>query len=166
LFGIVLIAKIVREIFFGNFTALNVMEKVINGIKNVVLVFISLIVGGSLNMAMIMFSSKIIPLPHGVDVTTEAGLKAGMHLFEAKHFIMPFLAHALGTLLSAIIIVKIMPKRKQFWAYFVAAMFFAGGFMEVLSLPSPLWFSLTDLIVAYFPMSFIALKLFYRSNEN
>ncbi len=142
------------------------MDKVIKGIKNFALVFISLLVGGCLNMAIIMLSSKIIPPPHGVDVTTEAGLTAGMHLFEPKHFIMPFLAHALGTLLSAIIIVKIMPERKQFWAYFVAAMFFVGGFMEVLSLPSPLWFSLTDLIGAYFPMSFIALKLFYKSNEN
>ena len=136
------------------------MKKVLNRLKIAALVFAGLFLGGLVNMGIVM--SNFIEPPNGVDVTTEAGLKAGMHLFEPKHFLLPFLAHALGTLVAASLMIKFVPTKKVFWAYFVAAMFFVGGFMEVLSLPSPLWFSLTDLIGAYFPMSFIAIKLFYK----
>ena len=108
----------------------------------------------------------LIANPPGTDFTTTEGLKKSMHLMLPKHFVMPFVAHALGTLLSAIIVVKTMPERKQFWAYFVAAMFFVGGVMMVSMVPSPLWFTIVDLVFAYIPMSFIALKLFHRSNEN
>ena len=48
-----------------------------------------------------MMSSSIISPPKGVDVTTMEGLKAYLHLFEPKHFIFPFLAHALGTFAGA-----------------------------------------------------------------
>ena len=47
-----------------------------------------------------MMSSSLIPPPEGADVTTLEGLKTSMHLFQPKHFLMPFLAHALGTLLE------------------------------------------------------------------
>ena len=136
------------------------MEKVLKSVKIAALVFVGLFLGGMVNMGIIM--SNMIEPPNGVDVTTEAGLKAGMHLFEPKHFIMPFLAHALGTFVAASLMIRLLPTKKVFWAYFAAVMFFVGGFMEVLNLPSPLWFSLTDLIGAYFPMSFIAIKLFYK----
>ncbi len=39
----------------------------------------------------------------GADVTTTEGLRAALPLFEPKHFIMPFLAQALGTFTAAYI---------------------------------------------------------------
>src|SRR5690606_40560173 len=55
------------------------------------------------NMSIIMISGSIIPPPEGADTTTTEGLKAAMHLFEPKHFLLPFLAHALGTLVGAFV---------------------------------------------------------------
>jgi hypothetical protein len=52
-------------------------------------------------MSIIMISGSVIPPPEGADLTTLEGLKSAMHLFQPKHFIMPFLAHALGTLTGA-----------------------------------------------------------------
>lgn len=50
-----------------------------------------------------MVSSSIIPPPIGVDNTTVDGLKTGIHLFLPKHFLFPFLAHALGTFVGALL---------------------------------------------------------------
>ena len=73
-------------------------------IRNILAVIVAAFVGGAVNMALITISSSIIPPPEGVDVTTTEGLKASMHLFQPKHFIMPFLAHALGTFVGALLV--------------------------------------------------------------
>ncbi len=70
-------------------------------IRNILAVVAGAVVGSLVNMGIIMISSSIIPPPDGADVTTMEGLKASMHLFQPRHFIMPFLAHALGTFAGA-----------------------------------------------------------------
>ena len=76
-------------------------------LKNILAVFAGIAIGMIVNMGLIMISSSIIPTPEGIDNTTMEGLKAGMYLFEPKHFIMPFLAHALGTFAGAYVAAKI-----------------------------------------------------------
>lgn len=63
-------------------------------LRNVLAVIAGIVVGSFINGALVMVSGSIIPPPTGVDLTSEAGLRAGMHLMEPKHFIFPFLAHA------------------------------------------------------------------------
>ena len=105
-----------------------------------------------------MVSGSIIPPPDGSDVTTMEGLKASMHLFEPKHFLMPFLAHALGTFAGAFLAVKIAATHQMKIALGIGFMFLAGGITNVFMLPSPLWFSVLDLTIAYIPMAFLAVK--------
>jgi hypothetical protein len=62
---------------------------------------LGLVIGSAVNMGLIMVSGKIIPPPADADVTTMEGLRASLHLFEPKHFVFPFLAHAFGTLVGA-----------------------------------------------------------------
>ena len=66
-------------------------------------VVLGLLVGSTVNMGLIMLSGKVIPPPADADVTTMEGLRASLHLFEAKHFVFPFLAHALGTVVGALV---------------------------------------------------------------
>ncbi|HRD40433.1 MAG TPA: hypothetical protein PLC65_17520, partial [Bacteroidia bacterium] len=66
-------------------------------LRNIIAVIAGAFGGGAINMALIMVSGSVIPPPEGADITTMEGLKASMHLMEPKHFLMPFLAHALGT---------------------------------------------------------------------
>ena len=66
-------------------------------VKNILAVISGLILGSAVNMGIIMISGSIIPPPEGADVTTMEGLKEAMHLFQPKHFVFPFLAHAIGT---------------------------------------------------------------------
>ncbi len=135
-------------------------------IKNILAVIAGVIVGSAVNMGIIMISSSIIPPPEGVDNTTVEGLKAGMHLFQPKHFLFPFLAHALGTFVGALIAALIAANRKMLFALIIGGFFLAGGIANILMLPSPLWFTILDLVGAYIPMGYLAGKIVgsYRNN--
>lgn len=133
-------------------------------LRNILAVVLGLIVGSTVNMAIIMASSSIIPPPEGVDVTTMEGLKASMHLFEPKHFLMPFLAHALGTLVGAMLAALIAASHKKRFAFAIGIVFMAGGIANVFMLPSPTWFAVTDIALAYIPMAWIASKLVVKKD--
>ena len=107
------------------------------------------------NGGLIMISGSIIPPPEGADMTTTEGLKAIMPELEPKHFLMPFLAHALGTLVGALIAVKIGATNHLRLAFIIAGVFLAGGIYMVATMPSPFWFSAVDLIGAYIPMGWL-----------
>ena len=124
-------------------------------LKNSLAILAGAFIGGALNMAIIMVSSHIIPPPEGTDLKTIEGLKAAMHLMEPKHFLMPFLAHALGTLVGSCITAYIVPNQKMLYALLIATWFMIGGIMNIFMLPSPTWFTITDLLGAYFPMGFL-----------
>ena len=93
------------------------------------------------------------------DVTSAEGLQAGMHLFQPKHFLMPFLAHALGTFAGAFVAAKMAATRKLTFAMVIAFFFLFGGLASVFMLPSPLWYTLVDLLFAYIPMGYLAARL-------
>ena len=131
-------------------------------VKNILGVIAGVVAGGSVNMGIIMISGSVIPPPQGADVTTMEGLEAAMHLFEPKHFLMPFLAHAIGTLVGAYIAALIASTKKMYFALGVGAWYLLGGTINVLMLPSPIWFTFVDLIGAYIPMAYLAGKFAMR----
>ena len=128
-------------------------------IKNIIAVIAGFILGSIINMSLITVSGSIIPAPNGADVTTLEGLTATIHLFEPKHFLFPFLAHALGTLGGAFVAAKIAANHKLKFAMSIGFLFLAGGIANIVMLPSPLWFTLVDLVGAYLPMAFVGYQL-------
>lgn len=128
-------------------------------LRNSLAVIVGVVLGSAVNMGIIMISGSVIPPPDGADVTTTEGLKASMHLFQPKHFIFPFLAHALGTFVGAIIAAVISVHHKMIVAFIVGLFFLAGGIASVFMLPSPTWFTALDLIAAYIPTAYLAGKL-------
>jgi hypothetical protein len=135
-------------------------------LKNILAAIGGIIVGSIVNMSLIIVSGKIIPPPNGIDVTTEAGLKTAMHLMEPKHFLFPFLAHALGTLAGAFITAFLAANNKLILAVVIGTIFLFGGISMIISLTAPMWFNITDVIFAYIPMAFLgyflASKLKFR----
>lgn len=127
-------------------------------LKNVVAVISGVVLGSMVNISIIMVSGSIIPPPEGGDITTMEGLKATMHLFGPKHFVFPFLAHALGTLVGALVAAKMAATRPRIMALLIGAFFFVGGAINVFSLGGPMWFNVLDLTMAYFPMAYLAGK--------
>src|SRR5690606_26595529 len=113
-------------------------------LKNILAVVAGLVIGSVVNMALISISGSIIPPPNGADITTTEGLKATMHLFEPKHFIFPFLAHALGTFAGALVAAAIAASHKMRFAIAIGVFFLLGGIASIFMLPSPLWYTIVD----------------------
>ena len=132
--------------------------------KNIVAVIVGLIVGGVVNLGIVKLGASIVPPPPDVDVMNLESLKANMHLFETRHFIPPFLAHALGTLAGAFIAAKMAITNKIRLALVVGLIFLIGGIVNVYQLPSPTWFGVGDVLLAYIPMAWIGGKLAGNSN--
>jgi len=128
-------------------------------LKNILAVVAGIIAGMAVNMGIIMMSGSVIPLPEGVDPANTESLKANIHLFEAKHYIMPFLAHALGTLAGAFLTAKIAANNKFRLALVIGVFFLIGGVMTSFQLGSPLNANLIDWIFAYIPMAWLGWKL-------
>jgi len=128
-------------------------------LRNIIAVLTGLILGNLVNMGLIMLSSSIIPPPSGYDNTSIEGLKATMYLLEPKHFIFPFLAHAFGTLVAAFIASKIAANNQLKLSIVIGVLFLLAGISMVAMIPSPLWFSIIDLVGAYLPMAYVGWKL-------
>lgn len=137
-------------------------------IRNSLAVIIGLILGSIANMGLVMISGSVIPLPDGTDNTTLEGLRASMHLFETKHFIFPFLAHAFGTLVGAFFATLIAKNHSINFAYIIGLFFFLGGLSNIILLPSPTWFTLVDLGFAYLPTAWLGgtiAQFLYKTDE-
>jgi hypothetical protein len=128
-------------------------------LRNILAALIGIVAGSAVNMGIIMVSGQVIPPPEGADVTTTEGLKATMHLFQPKHFIMPFAAHALGTFVGALLAFMVAATHKMRFAMSIGVWFLIGGIASVFMLSSPTWFTVLDLSVAYLPMAYLAGKL-------
>ena len=128
-------------------------------LRNILALIAGVVIGGVANMTIVSISGSVITLPEGVNPEDIESLKANIQLFAPKHFLMPFLAHAIGTFVGAFIAAYIAASRKMLLAMIVGGFFLAGGIMMVQMLPSPLWFTFVDLGLAYIPMGFMGWKL-------
>ena len=135
-------------------------------IRNALAVVAGLVIGSAVNMGLITTGGELIPAPPGVDVTDIESLRSSMHLFEPRHFVTPFLAHALGTFAGAFAAATIAASRKALSALVVGALFLAGGVANVFMLPSPAWFVVLDLVAAYVPVAWLAGKWAENRNQS
>lgn len=126
-------------------------------LRNLAALLSGLVAGSMVNMLLVSISPALIPPPAGVDVTNAESLSLGIDLFEPKHFIMPFLAHALGTLAGALVAYLIAASHKNRFAYLIGVFFLCGGIAASLMIPAPFWFISLDLVVAYLPMAWLAI---------
>ncbi len=124
-------------------------------LRNILALIAGIFIGSIVNMGIVTISGSIIPPPAGVDPTDMESLKANMHLFEAKHFIMPFLAHALGTLVGAFVAAKLAVRSQMIYALGIGAFFLLGGITAATMLPAPTWYLVLDLVGAYIPMGWL-----------
>lgn len=131
-------------------------------LKNLIAVIIGIVVGSLVNMGLVVAGPSIIPPPAGADVTTVEGMRAALPLLEAKHFIFPFLAHALGTFAGAAVAALIAATHKFTLVLIIGVFFLLGGIAASTMIPAPLWFKVVDLVFAYLPMAWLAATLLGR----
>ncbi len=125
-------------------------------LRSVLAIVTGIVIGSLLNGLLIAASPNIIPPPAGVDVTRAESLKANLHLFKPIHFLMPFLAHSAGTFAGAFLAAYLAPKYRIAYGLFIGFFFLLGGIANAVILPAPLWFIVTDLVLAYIPFAYLA----------
>ena len=136
-----------------------------NLLRNVLAVLTGIAIGGGVNTALIALSPSLIPPPAGVDVNSAEGLSKAMHLFEPRHFIMPFLAHAVGTFTGALAAYLIATSYKAQIAYVIGTVFLCGGVAASFMVPAPTWFIALDLLVAYLPAAWLGVQIGTRMKQ-
>ncbi|MDR7120824.1 hypothetical protein [Rheinheimera soli] len=128
-------------------------------LRNLLAIFVGIVAGAAANMLLVSISPMLIPPPAGVDVNNAESLSLGIHLFEPQHFIMPFLAHALGTLVGALVAYLIAASHKNRFAYGIGVFFLCGGIAASYMISAPVWFISLDLLLAYLPMAWLGILL-------
>jgi len=128
-------------------------------IRNIIAVIGGIFIGGVINMSLIYLGPMIIALPEGTDVTTKEGLELAMPFLKPQHYIFPFLAHAIGTLSGSIFAGIVAVSNRDRNAWIVGLFFLMGGVANVTMLPSPMWFNILDLGLAYIPMAYFGGKI-------
>ena len=130
-----------------------------NLLRNVLALVAGIVIGGVVNTVLITLSPSLIPPPAGVDVNNAESLSKAMHLFEPRHFVIPFLAHAVGTFAGALAAYLIAATYRAHIAYVIGALFLCGGVAASLMIPAPAWFIALDLLAAYLPMAWLAIQI-------
>ena len=134
-------------------------------LRNVLAVVGGVLVGGVVNTALVVVGPQIIPPPAGVDMTTAEGLQAGMPLLQARHFVFPFLAHAVGTLVGAAVTARLAASRHRQLGLVVGVIFLLGGVAAARMIPAPVWFVALDLLAAYLPMAWLGAHVARRASS-
>jgi hypothetical protein len=130
--------------------------------RRVLAVFLGLLVGSIVNSGLIMVSSHVIPPPAGADMTTPEGIRHALPLLRPEHFLFPFLAHALGTLVGAAVAGVVARPRGASAARIIGVVFFLGGIAAAFMIPAPPWFIAVDLLFAYLPAAHLGGNLAAR----
>ena len=128
-------------------------------LRNVLAILAGIVIGGLVNAALIALGPLLIPPPAGVDMNDVESMRRGIQLFEPRHFVMPFLAHALGTLDGALAAYFIAATYRVQLAYVIGAVFLCGGVAASFLIPAPTWFIAFDLLAAYLPMAWLATRI-------
>ncbi len=124
-------------------------------LRRILAVIVGVVLGGVVNMALVMISPLVIPPPAGVNVNDPESLRVSMHLFEPRHFLFPFLAHALGTLAGVIAAGWVAGAARKLAAGIVGGFFLLGGIAACFMIPAPKWFMAADLMLACLPMAWL-----------
>ena len=106
-------------------------------VRNILAVIGGWIVGSLANFALIIVGGMLIPMPAGVNPYDMESIKASAHLFEAKHFVFPFVAHAAGALVGGLIASFIGGSKRLVLALVVGALFLPGGIYASFVIPTP-----------------------------
>jgi hypothetical protein len=127
-------------------------------IKNILAVISGWLGGSVINMGLILTGHKLFPI-EGIDPNDMSELAAVMPTLEFEYFIFPFLAHAVGTLVGAVIAGMMAASHKMKFSLGIGGLFLLGGIVANCMLPGPTWYAVTDIVIAYIPMAWIGGKI-------
>lgn len=127
-------------------------------VRAVVGVVCGVVAGAAFNMAVIVVSWKVYPPPAGADMSDPATLNAYVQTLPVPAFLLILVAHAGGALVGGLVAALVGRRAPVVLGAVVGCFFLAGGVVNVVSIPRPLWFAVTDLIL-YLPAGVLGARL-------
>jgi len=124
-------------------------------LRNVLAVVLGIVACFVAKFMIIAIGGSIIPPPEGVNMNDLESIKANANLFQAKHFVTPFLEHSLGSLFGGLVAALVAANRKIIFALVIGGLHLLGGIIAAAVIPAPMWFIALDLVVAYLPMAYL-----------
>ena len=100
-------------------------------LRNILALIAGILVGGAVNMAIIIVGPLLIPPPAGVDMSDMEHFADNLKLLKPVNFIAPWLAHALGTLVGALVATKLAAGNSMKLAWVIGFFFLLGGIVMV-----------------------------------
>ena len=129
------------------------------GLRNFLAIVGGLILGSAVNMLIISKGGELVSPPQGVNPEDIKSIKANIHLYETKHYIIPFLAHAIGTFVASFAAVKWAVRRKKTVGIIVGTWFLFGGIAAASMIGTPFVPTLVDVAFAYYPLAWLGFVL-------
>ena len=96
-------------------------------LRNSLAVIGGFVLGSMVNGGLIAVGPLFIPPPEGVDMSTMESLAEGIHLFGPQHFLVPWLAHALGTLTGVLLCYRLAYSQRLRLCWGLGGLFLVGG---------------------------------------
>lgn len=124
-------------------------------LRNILAIIAGFVIGSLVNVGLVSLGPMLIAPPPGLDMTSVESLREGAQLLQPRHYLFPFLAHALGTLVGATAAFLLAASYKRAIALGIGVFFLAGGVAASFMIPSPAWFIALDLLLAYVPMGWL-----------
>lgn len=121
---------------------------------------LGIVVGAIVNMGLIAVGGAVVPPPEGVDPNEFESIRAAIGDYAPIQFLPPFAAHAVGTLVGAMVAAAVVRSRSAWPQLAIGVWFLLGGITMVALIPeTPVWFIALDLGVAYLPMAWLGGRL-------
>lgn len=117
--------------------------------------------GSIVNMGLVKLGHYLFPI-EGIDPSDMEALAEVMPSLDFQYFIFPFLAHAIGTLVGAMVVTLLAAGHRKKLSMSLGALFLIGGIMVNYMIQGPLWFIITDIVFAYIPMAWLGRKIGMR----
>ena len=133
-------------------------------IRNVLAVLAGAVAGSVVNMAIVLLSLVLFPLPEGVNMNNPVSMQSYIETLPWTAFVLVWKAHAGGTLAGGVVAAWIAGSRKLLCAMVVGLFFLVGGAINLYQLQHPVAFAVIDLL-SYLPAAYLGGGIMTRTRK-
>jgi hypothetical protein len=115
--------------------------------KNILAALAGIMIAAIIIFGLEALSTVIFPLSEGANPTDSEWLKENIDLIPTGAMIIVALAHMIG-IICGMYVAGLISKTSLFPAYVVGALLLVGTIVNLIMIPHPTWFMITDVIGA------------------
>ena len=124
-------------------------------------VVVGLVVGGALNMGLVQLNMKLHGPPDGLDWKDPVALEAFVSGLPVLGFLIVLLAHAGQAFLGSLVGTLVAGRRTWIVAGIIGVLTLLGCIVNLVTIPSPVWFVIADLVLPL-PAAWLGARLVMR----